>query len=143
MLKNKLVNLLLVIIALLLVTVFGLSVRPAPSADKIAIFRIEGIACSRCAAVLIGTTLEAEKGVAAAAVDETAGRMVVSYNSRVVSPKTLEGTITAKGFGCRALQVQTVEQYRSVPGAQIPVRHSGGCCCAGEKTNHKEALAGQ
>ncbi len=137
MVKTKFVNLLLVIAAVLVVAVFAFSVRLEAAADSVTLLKADGITCGNCAAA-ISKALEAEKGVASVTVDESAGKVVVGYDSKAVTPEALSNRVTSTGYGCRILQVQTMAEYRLASGGEVPARPAKGCCCSKNRQKAKE-----
>jgi periplasmic mercuric ion binding protein len=135
--KRNLVNLLLVVAAVFLVAVFAFSVRLEASPDRVTILKADGITCAGCVA-RITRALEAEHGVASVSVDKTAGRVVIGYDSRAVTPEVLSKMVTVAGYGCRVLQTQTAEEYRKTSGSAVPVRPARQCCCGMDKQQPKK-----
>ena len=126
--KGKLVNLLLIVIALLLILVCGLSVRLGAVPDRVAFFQVDGMTCENCAAGICGM-LGKEKGVAAVDVDRTAGRVAVGYASRETAPEFLADLVTRSGYRCRVVRTQTVREYRAANGDGTFLRKRGGTSC--------------
>lgn len=127
--KRNLINLLLVIIAVVVVALCAFSVRLDASADKVTVLQADGITCGNCTAA-ITRALQKEQGVAAVAVDEAAGRVVVGFDSKAVTPEIMANRVSATGYGCRVMLVQNIDEYRSASGDLKAGPAARKCCCA-------------
>ena len=126
------VNLLLIVAAVALMAIFAFSVRLEASADRVTVLKADGITCGNCAA-RIARALEAEQGVASVSVDDSAGRVIIGYDSKAVTPETLANRVTSAGYCCRILQTQTFEEYRKSSGGAVTVRPTRRSCCGMDK----------
>lgn len=130
--KSKLLNPLLVMAAVLVVALFAFSVRLKASADKMMVLKADGITCGSCVAS-ISRALKAEKGVASVAVDVATGRVLVGYDSKFAAPEALASRVASAGYRSHILQVQTIGEFRTSSGGELPFSTSRGCCCAKSK----------
>jgi copper chaperone CopZ len=127
--KGSLINLLLVIIALLLILVCGLSVRLGAVPDRVTFFQVDGMTCENCSAAICGM-LGMEKGVTAVDVDRATGRVAVGYASReAATPESLAELINHAGYRCRMVRTQTVAEYRAANGDDTFLRKRAGSSC--------------
>jgi copper chaperone CopZ len=126
--KGSLINLLLVIIALLLILVCGLSVRLGAVPDRVTFLQVDGMTCENCASDICGM-LGKERGVTAVDVDSATGRVAVGYASREASPESLAELVIRGGYRCRVVRTQTVAEYRAANGDDTFLRKRGGASC--------------
>ena len=119
---------LLVVVALLLILVCGLSVRLGVVPDRVAFLQVDGMTCENCAAGICGM-LGKEKGVAAVDVDRATGRVAVGYASREAAPESLAELVTRSGYRCRVVRTQTVREYRAANGDDTFLGKHGGASC--------------
>ncbi|HEY6006694.1 MAG TPA: heavy-metal-associated domain-containing protein [Geobacteraceae bacterium] len=134
--KRRLINLVLLGVALVLVLVCAFSVRIEAAADRVAILKATGMSCGSCAGQ-ITKALEREAGVASVSVDLERGRVVVGYDSKKAGPEGLATCVKRCGFGSSVLQVVSADDYRRATG--IDPGTQGGlarcsCCQKNRKT---------
>ena len=126
--KGNLINLLLVIIALLLIAVCGLSVRTWAVPDRVTFLQVDGMTCESCAAGICGM-LRTEKGVTGVDVDSATGRVSVAFVSREAAPESLAELVTCGGYRCRVVRTQTVAEYRAANGDDTFLRKRERASC--------------
>lgn len=122
--------------------VFALNLTgPGAKADSVAVLKAQGITCGSCAG-RIEQALKEKAGVAAVEVDIDAGRVIVAYDAKAVTPGQLAESVTAVGYGSSVLQTLPADQYRAVAGASAGARagRAGGCggknCCGKKNINN-------
>jgi copper chaperone CopZ len=132
--KNKILNLIMTVAAVILLSVLALYVRVGATADAVAVLRATGMTCSSCSDQ-ITRALESLRGVAVTEVDVANGWVVVGYDSKAVRPEALAEKVSSTGFGSSLQAVMTPERYQQMTGRDIGRKASvsGGCggCGAG------------
>ena len=140
--KSKIVNVVLIVLALTVLAVLGLYVRIGVTADSVAVLKTGGMTCSSCSSK-ITSALEKQKGVAATEVDVEGGWVIVGYDTKVVKPESLAEKVNQTGFVSSVHAVLTPEQFRQITGrafgqGALPAK---GCCgprgggCGGNRQN--------
>lgn len=135
--KNKIINIALVLMAIAVLTVLALSVQLKITPDSVVVLRTLGMTCGSCADK-ITKALGIWKGVASTEVDTDAGRVIVWYDSHAVKAETLTQSLTGAGYGSSILVSMSADKYRAMTGKTVATRTSamtgcGGRYCAGEK----------
>ena len=133
--KNKIINIALLLMAIAVLTVLALSIRVKIKHDSVVVLRTLGMTCSSCADK-ITKALEIRKGVASTEVDTDAGRVIVWYDSHAVKPESLAQSLTGAGYGSSILVSMPADKYRAMTGKSGATRTMTGCggrCCAGIK----------
>lgn len=132
--KNNIVNVVILVAAVTLLSVFGFYVRVGATTDSVAVLRTTGMTCGSCSSK-ITKALETLKGVAVAEVDVEGGWVVVGYDTKSVKPETLAEKVNGAGFVSNVHQVLTPEQFKKVTGREIGknAAPSGGCGGCGTK----------
>ncbi len=132
--KNKILNIVIVLIAVIFLAILAINVRIGATADSVAILRTTGMTCGSCSS-RITKALETLKGVAATEVDVEGGWVVVGYDTETVKPEALAEKVSGAGFGSNVHQVLTPEQFKQITGRDIGknASPSGGCGGCGTK----------
>ena len=130
---KKVINPLLVIIAVTVLAVFAIRIRSGATADSVTVLKTAGMTCGSCSAK-ITKVLEAVKGVAMTEVDVEGGWVLVSYDTKIVKPEALAERVTGTGFNSNVYRVLTPEEFRQMTGRNIgqdAASAKGGCggCC--------------
>ncbi|GFO54593.1 hypothetical protein GMSM_16000 [Geomonas sp. Red276] len=133
--RNKVINLSLVGLVLLVLAVFGRYVRLGACADAVVVLKTSGITCDRCVQ-RVTRALQTEAGVAAIEVDLEKGRVMAGYDSKQVAPGELARKVRESGFCSRVERVLSPQQFKAVAGHEVG-RQTGGCCgqriCSGKE----------
>ncbi len=114
---------------------------PAAKADSVAVLKAQGVTCGSCAG-RIEEALKAKPGVASVEVEIDAGRVIVAYDSKAVTPEILAESVTAIGYGSSILQVLPAGEYKGGAGANAGAQtgKTGGCggknCCGKKNSNN-------
>jgi copper chaperone CopZ len=132
--KNKIINMVLVLMAIVVLAVLAFSVRVNITPDSVVVMRTLGMTCGSCADK-ISKALGIRKGVASTEVDTDAGRVIVWYDSKATKAETLAQTLTGAGYGSSVLVSMPAAKYRAMTGKSGATRTSAmtGCgsrCCA-------------
>jgi periplasmic mercuric ion binding protein len=132
--KNRVVNVVILVAAVTLLSVFAFYVRIGATADSVAVLKTTGMTCGSCSSK-ISKELEALKGVAVTEVDVEGGWVIVGYDTKSVKPETLAEKVKNAGFGSNVHQVLTPEQFKQITGRDIGKKASpsGGCGGCGTK----------
>ena len=134
--KNRIINVLILVAAVTLLSVLAFYVRIGATADSVAILKTAGMTCGSCSSK-ITKALEAIQGVAVTEVDVEGGWVIVGYDTKTVKPEALAEKVRTAGFDSRVQEVLTPEQFRQVTGRNIGknASPSGGCggCCANKQ----------
>ena len=127
--RKKITNGILIAVALTILAVLALRVRPVTSADSIAVLKTSGMTCGSCSK-LISNDLGTVKGVAVTEVDVEGGWVIVGYNTKSVNPETLAEHVRKSGFSSTVYAVLSPEQFRQTTGREIgkAAASSSGCC---------------
>ena len=135
--KNRIINVLILVAAVTLLSVLAFYVRIGATADSVAILKTAGMTCGSCSSK-ITKALEAIQGVAVTEVDVEGGWVIVGYDTKTVKPEALAEKVRTAGFDSRVQEVLTPEQFRQVTGRNIGknASPSGGCggCCANKQS---------
>ena len=140
--KNRTVNVVILVAAVTLLSVFAFYVRIGATADSVAVLKTTGMTCGSCSSK-ISKELEALKGVAVTEVDVEGGWVIVGYDTKTVKPEVLAEKVNAVGFGSNVHQVLTPEQFKQITGRDIGAKAAttSGCCgskgggCGSNKKN--------
>lgn len=116
--KNRIINLVLIFVALAILAIFASTVHLNAAADSVAVLTTFGLTSGDCSEQLI-KSVEAERGVAAAVVDVATGRVAVAYDSRVVKPEVLAERVTAIDYGSSVVQILTPEEFKAQTGRTV------------------------
>lgn len=132
--KNRIINVLVLVAAVTLLSVLAFYVRIGATADSVAVLRTTGMTCGSCSSK-ITKALEALKGVAVTEVDVEGGWVVVGYDTKTVKPEALAERVNGAGFGSSVHLVLTPEQFKQMTGRDIgkQASTSGGCGGCGAK----------
>lgn len=132
--KNRIVNVVILVSAVTLLSVLAFYVRVGATADSIAVLKTTGMTCGSCSSK-ITKALETLKGVAVTEVDVEGGWVIVGYDTKTVKPETLAETVNGTGFVSGVHQVLTPEQFKQITGRDIGnnASTSGGCGGCGSK----------
>lgn len=127
--KNKMVNLTLVVFVLIVLGMLAFHVRVGSSADSVAVLKTTGMTCGSCSTT-ITKSLEKLKGVTVTEVDVEGGWVIVGYDTKNVKPESLAENVVKSGFGSTVHVVLTPEQFRQVTGREIGKQAAmqSGCC---------------
>ena len=129
--KNKAINIVLILLVATVLTVLALYVRTGATANSVAILKTAGMTCSSCSSK-ITTALQKEKGIAAIEVDVAGGWVVVGYDSHAAQPEALAKKVNATGFKSTIQTVVTPEQFKQITGRAIGQNAAkSGCCGTG------------
>ena len=135
--KNRIINVLILVAAATLLSVLAFYVRIGATADSVAVLKTAGMTCGSCSSK-ITKALEATQGVAVTEVDVEGGWVIVGYDTKTVKPEALAEKVRTAGFDSRVQEVLTPEQFRQVTGRNIGknASPSGGCggCCANKQS---------
>ncbi len=127
--KNRIINLVLILIALAILAIFASTVHLDAAADSVVVLKTFGLPPGDCSERII-QSVEAERGVAAALVDVDTGRVAIAYDSGVVKPEVLAERVTAIGYGSSVLQILTPEEFQAQTGrtvASLIAARKSGC----------------
>lgn len=130
--KGNMINLLLVVAAVLVVTLFAFSVRIGPAADHVAVLRTAGVTCGGCVTD-IEKALRGKGGVAAVEVDLNGGWVIVCYDTKKIMPDAISATVAGAGYRNMVTELMSVEQFRAKTGRDpvaMAARQSGCGCGA-------------
>jgi len=132
--KNKKINVVILIAAVTFLSVLAFYVRIGATADSIAVLKTTGMTCGSCSSK-ITKALESLKGVAVTEVDVEGGWVVVGYDTKDVKPESLAEKVNGAGFGSKVHIVLTPEQFKQITGRDIGKKasSSGGCGGCGTK----------
>lgn len=132
--NRKIINLVLLLAAVSVVTVFAFFVRLGAAADAVTVLKAGGMTCGSCAG-RIEKALTGKPGVASVEVDVDAGRVVVAYDSKVTRPESLAESITGIGYGSRVMQTLSPEEYKALTGRELGAKKGAatGCPCCSKK----------
>ena len=129
--KNKGINIILILLTLALLAVLGFYVRIGATADAVVVLKTAGMTCDSCAGK-ITKALETQKGVATTEVDLDGGWVIAGYDSKQVKPETLAEKVSGTGFASRIQAVVSPEQFRQITGRDIGRQaKKSGCCGKG------------
>jgi copper chaperone CopZ len=126
--KNKGINIILILLTLALLAVLGFYVRIGATADAVVVLKTAGMTCDSCAGK-ITKALETQKGVATTEVDLDGGWVIAGYDSKQVKPETLAGKVSGTGFASRIQAVISPEQFRQITGRDIGRQAKKSGCC--------------
>jgi copper chaperone CopZ len=130
MVKKNSITAVLVLGIVALLVVLAFRVRPAVTADTVAVIRATGMTCGSCSDKIC-RTLARQKGVAATEVDVAGGWVLVGFDSKTVKPETIAEKVRGAGYPGQVRTLLTPEQFRQVTGRGIGERNSatgcGGC----------------
>jgi len=132
--KNRIVNVVVLVFAVTLVSVLAFYVKIGATADSVAVLKTTGMTCGSCSSK-ITKALEAVKGVAITEVDVEGGWVIVGYDTKTIKPETLAEKVNGVGFGSNVHQVLTPEQFKKITGRDFGknASPSGGCGGCGTK----------
>ncbi|OGT95886.1 MAG: heavy metal transporter [Geobacteraceae bacterium GWB2_52_12] len=129
--KNKVINIVLILLVATVLTVLALYVRTGATVDSVVILQTSGMTCSSCSSK-ISMALEKERGVAVTEVDVAGGWVVVGYDSHAAKPETLADKVNETGFKSTIQTVVTPEQFTQITGRAIGQNAAkSGCCGTG------------
>ena len=129
--KNKIINIVLILLVATVLTVLALYVRTGATVDSVVVLKTSGMTCSSCSSK-ISMALKKERGVAVTEVDITGGWVVVGYDSHAAQPETLAAKVNETGFKSTIQTVVTPEQFKQITGRIIGQNAAkSGCCGTG------------
>jgi mercuric ion binding protein len=126
--KNRIINVMIIVTVVTLLLVLAFHVRIGATADSVAVLKTTGMTCGSCS-TKITRALEGVKGVAVTEVDVAGGWVVVGYDTKTVKPEVLAEKVSGAGFVSNVHQVLTPEQFKKLTGRDIGkiTSPSGGC----------------
>lgn len=132
--KNKIVNLGILVSAVTLLLVLALYVRIGATADSVAVLKTTGMTCGSCSNK-ITKALESLQGVAVTEVDVEGGWVIVGYDTKTVRPEALAAEVNNVGFSSKVHQVMTPDQFKQIAGREISKKGASlaGCGRCGNK----------
>ncbi|TWJ19733.1 heavy-metal-associated domain-containing protein [Geobacter argillaceus] len=132
--KNRIINVGLLITVVTLLSVLAFYVRVGATADSVAVLKTSGMTCGSCASK-ITKVLEKLEGVAVTEVDIDGGWVIVGYDTKTIKPEALAEKVKGAGFGSKVQAVLTPEQFKQITGREIGknASPSGGCGGCGTK----------
>jgi periplasmic mercuric ion binding protein len=141
--KNRTINVMLLVAVVTLLSVLAFYVRIGATADAVAVLKTTGMTCGSCSSK-ITRVLDALKGVAVTEVDVEGGWVVVGYDTKAVRPEVLAEKVSGAGFGSNVHVVLTPEQFKQITGKDIgknasPSGGCGGCGTKGGCGSHKKS----
>jgi len=128
--KDKATNVVLVILVIIVLVALSLSVRIRPVADRVLLLK-------KSAHSLSGRTtetvkrLQSEKGVASVEPDITDHFLIVGFDSKAVSPRSIALATIASGIRYDISKVISAEDYKMITGkdlASVTAKSCGGRC---------------
>ena len=128
--KNKIVNVGILVSAVTLLLVLAIYVRIGATADSVAVLKTTGMTCGSCSSK-ITKALESLQGVAVTEVDIEGGWVIVGYDTKTVKPEALAAQVNSVGFGSKVHQVMTPEQFKQVAGREISKNAASSAGCGG------------
>src|SRR5690242_19472506 len=136
--RNKVVNSIIILIAVVFLAVLAFHVRIGATADSVAVLKTSGMTCGSCSGK-ITKALESLKGVALTEVDVEGGWVIIGYDTKEVKPDALADKVKGAGFGSSVHVVLTPEQFKQITGRAIGEKPGtsagcGGGCCAKKKS---------
>lgn len=129
--KIRTINIVLLVVAITLVSVFAFYVRIGATADSVAVLKTTGMTCGSCSNA-ISKELRGLKGVAVTEVDVAGGWVIVGYDTKIVKPESLAAKVKTAGFGSSVHLILTPEQFKQVTGRDIGAKARSGGCCGGK-----------
>jgi periplasmic mercuric ion binding protein len=131
---SSIINSIIITVAAVFLVTLAFHVRTGTTADSVAVLKTTGMTCGSCSS-RITAALEAQKGVAVTEVDLEGGWVIVGYDTKSVTPRTLAEKVSGTGFGSNVHQVLTPEQFKKMTGRDIGknASPSGGCGGCGTK----------
>jgi len=132
--KNRTINVMILVATVTLLSVLAFYVRIGATADSVAVLKTTGMTCGSCSSK-ISKSLEELKGVAVTEVDIEGGWVIVGYDTKAVKPEALAEKVSGAGFGSNVHVVLTPEQFKQITGRDIGknASPSGGCGGCGTK----------
>jgi periplasmic mercuric ion binding protein len=134
LMKNRIINVVILVTVATLLSVLAFHVRIGATADSIAVLKTTGMTCGSCSSK-VTKALEGLKGVSVTEVDVEGGWVVVGYDTQTVKPEALVEKVNGAGFISNVHQVLTPEQFKKITGRDIGknASPSGGCGGCGTK----------
>jgi len=126
--RNKALNICLVLAVIVILGVFAVYVRIGATADAVVVLRTSGMTCGSCINK-VTEALQSERGVAATEVDLESGLVLAGYDSKQVAPEKLAKRVATAGFQSTVQTVLTPEQFRKIVGRDIGKQSAGSSCC--------------
>jgi periplasmic mercuric ion binding protein len=126
---NKAITGILLATVVVLLVVLAFHVKPAATADSVAVLKTSGMTCGSCASK-INNALGMMNGVTVTEVDVDGGWVMVGYEKKSVRPETLVERVNKAGFASTVQAVLTPEQFKQITGHVIgqSMTSSSGCC---------------
>ncbi len=134
--KNRIINVLILVAAVTLLSVLAFYVRIGATADSVAVLKTAGMTCGSCSSK-ITKALEALKGVAVTEVDVDGGWVIVGYDTKTVKPEALAEKVRMAGFDSRVQKVLTPEQFKQITGRDVGRNASPSGGCGGRCANNQ------
>ena len=130
--KDRTVNVMILVAAVAFLSVLAFYVRVGATADSVAVLRTTGMTCGSCSSK-ITKALETLKGVAVTEVDIEGGWVVVGYDTKTVKPDALAAQVSSAGFGSNVHMVLTPEQFKQITGRDLGTKAAPASGCCGSK----------
>jgi mercuric ion binding protein len=126
---SSIINSIIITVAAVFLVTLAFHVRTGATADSVAVLKTTGMTCGSCSS-RITAALEAQKGVAVTEVDLEGGWVIVGYDTKAVTPRTLAEKVSGTGFGSDVHQVLTPVQFKQITGREIGTKagNNSGCC---------------
>lgn len=140
--RDRIINVILVAVAVAVVALFALNVRKGATADSVAVLKTLGMTCGSCAAK-IEKALKPLKGVAGIEVDVNGGWVLVGYDSKATGPDPFAGMVAKTGYRSWLMQQLSIAEFRTITGREFGAKAAqagcGGCGsgsgCGGANAN--------
>ena len=132
--NRKILNVIMIVLAVGLLVYFGTYVRIAAAANSVAVLKTSGMTCGSCSNKIMDA-LQSVKGVAVVEVDVEGGWVIVGYDTEKVGPEALAEKVSASGFGSDIQTVITPDEFKQITGREIGIKSStsSGCGCGPAK----------
>lgn len=130
--SRKMLNVIMVVLAVGLLAYLGFRVRIASAADAVVVLKTSGMTCGSCSD-RIAALLQEVKGVAATEVDVEGGWVVVGYDTKSVKPEVLAEKVNVAGFASGIHRILTPEQFKQLTGREIGKKAAANSGCCGGK----------
>lgn len=141
--RRRILDMSLVLVAVALLGGLALFLKPAVSADTVAVVNITDTggcgagstaSCSLCGSCISrsGDELHAQPGIAWIKADTGSCRLLVAYDSRTTTPADISRTIAHSGMGNHVTQTMNLAQFDKAPesrsGKLLRQTACGGGC---------------
>lgn len=109
--KNKIINVSLVILVIVILSALAFIVRVRATTDTVAVLEVSGMTCGTCVDT-IKNSLQEKRGIGIVAVDLNLGRAIVGYDSRKLEPDAISAGIASLGYPNRVVELTSLDTYR-------------------------------